>query len=71
MAENATIVVVTNVDGDVDSTVLEGYDELVDYIGVHGWNSEHEDVYGWFTTDANGEINLLYLYVVAQADAEA
>lgn len=72
MAADAKIVVVTDrtpIDGVVSTDILEGYDELVDYLSVHGW--EKTKTYGWYTVDANGDVNLLYLYVVAQADAEA
>lgn len=70
MAADAKIVVVTDrtpIDGVVSTDILEGYDELVDYLGVHGWDKTQ--TYGWYTVDANGDVNLLYLYVVALADA--
>lgn len=70
MAADAKIVVVTDrtpIDGVVSTDVLEGYDDLVDYLGVHGWDNMR--TYGWYTVDANGDVNLLYLYVVALADA--
>lgn len=72
MAADAKIVVVTDrtpIDGAVSTDILEGYDELVKYLGVHGW--DNMQTYGWYTVDANGDVNLLYLYVVALARAQA
>ena len=71
MAADAKIVVVTDrtpIDGVVSTDILEGYDDLVDYLGVHGWDNTR--TYGWYTVDGNGDVNLLYLYVVALAHAQ-
>lgn len=68
MAADAKIVIVTDrtpVGGSVSTVVLDNYDDLVDYLGAHGW--ANTSTYGWFTTDANGDVNLLYLYVKAAA----
>ena len=66
MAADAKIVIVTDrtpVGGAVSTVVLDNYDDLVDYLGAHGW--ANTSTYGWYDVDDNGDVNLLYLYVKA------
>ena len=66
MAADAKIVIVTDrtpIGGSVSTVVLDNYDDLVDYLGAHGW--ANTSTYGWYDVDSNGDVNLLYLYVKA------
>lgn len=66
MAADAKIVIVTDrtpIGGTVSTVVLDSYDDLVDYLGAHGW--ANTSTYGWYDVDDNGDVNLLYLYVKA------
>ena len=66
MAADAKIVIVTDrtpIGGAVSTVVLDSYDDLVDYLGAHGW--ANTSTYGWYDVDSNGDVNLLYLYVKA------
>ena len=66
MAADAKIVIVTDrtpIGGSVSTVVLDNYDDLVDYLGAHGW--ANTSTYGWYDVDDNGDVNLLYLYVKA------
>lgn len=68
MAADAKIVIVTDrtpIGGTVSTVVLDSYDDLVDYLGAHGW--ANTSTYGWYDVDSNGDVNLLYLYVKAAA----